>query len=230
MNKVHPAAVIGADVVLGQGNVIGPYVVILGPARLGDGNWIGPHVVVGTPAEIRGIDHGEALGGIGAGVQIGNRNVLREFVTVQQGHRATTTIGDDCYLMTRVYLAHDDVVGDEVTMAAGATLGGHVHVGAGANLGMGAIVHQRRVIGPTAMIGMGSVVTRDIRPYALAYGNPARVRGVNQVGMRRARVPEATIARLEASYSAGGSAEFPRDAVPRDVQAWWEAETRPSAP
>ena len=114
---------------------------------------------------------------------IGSGNVFREFVTVHQGHYDTTVIGSACYFMNKVYIGHDGRVGDGITMASSATLGGHVHVGDGANIGMNTVVHQRRVIGPGAMVGMGSVVTRDVPPFAKAYGNPCRVRGVNAVGM-----------------------------------------------
>jgi UDP-N-acetylglucosamine acyltransferase len=230
MNNVHPTAVIGAGVELGENNIVGPYTVILGPARLGDDNWIGPHVVIGTPGEISGIDHGRGFdGGVGSGIRIGSRNVVREFTTIHQGHFARTTLGDDCYLMNKVYLGHDDVIGDGVTIAAGTMLGGHVHVGAGANLGMGVTVHQRRVVGPTAMIGMAAVVTRDIPPYALAYGNPARVQGANQVGMRRAGLPESAIAAIEAAYTAaGGPGELPRDWAEPGTWCWWDAETGPA--
>ena len=225
MNRVHPTAVIGDDVVIGDDNVIGAFAVILGPARIGSRNWIGPHVVIGTPAEIRGIDHGPATGGIGTGIDIGDANVIREHTIVHQGHYARTVIGDGCYLMNKCYIAHDDVLSDGVTMASGATLGGHVHVGAGANLGMGAIVHQRRVIGPLAMVGMSAVVTRDVPPASLAYGNPCRVRGANRVGMHRAGVPADAVAAVQLAYSTGDTPHIGEDPVLAEAWSWWESET-----
>jgi UDP-N-acetylglucosamine acyltransferase len=229
MNCVHPTAVVGDDVTLGTDNVIGPFAVILGPATIGDRNWIGPHVVIGTPAEIRGIDHGQAAGGIGTGIRIGNGNVFREYTTVHQGHYATTVIGDDCYLMNKCYIAHDDVLGDGVTMASGTTLGGHVQVGSGANLGMGAVVHQRRVIGPLAMVGMSAVVTRDVPPAALAYGNPCRVHGANRVGMQRAGVGAQAIAAVQQAYSAGEVPHVDDDPVLARAWSWW-SETATESP
>jgi len=229
MNSVHPTAVIGEDVTIGSGNVIGAFAVILGPTRIGNGNWIGPQVVIGTPAEIRGIDHGQAAGGIGTGISIGNDNVIREYSTIHQGHYATTVVGNGCYLMNKCYIAHDDVLHDGVTMASGATLGGHVQVGAGANLGMGAIVHQRRVIGGLAMIGMSAVVTRDVPPAALAYGNPCRVRGANRIGMQRAGVSADVIAATELAYSAGDTPHFGEDLALADVWNWWISRTTPQS-
>ncbi|MGI8682211.1 MAG: acyl-ACP--UDP-N- acetylglucosamine O-acyltransferase [Mycobacteriales bacterium] len=231
MNRVHPTALIGAGVDLGDGNVVGPYAVLLGPAIVGDANWFGPHVVVGTPGEIRGIDHGAAwfpedADRVGTGVRIGDRNVLREYTTVHQGHYAVTAIGDDCYVMNKGYVGHDDVIVDSVTMASSVTLGGHVHVGAGANLGMGATVHQRRVVGPGAMVGMGAVVTRDVPPYALAHGTPCRVRGVNRAAIERDGVPDRAAAELATAYAAGrvpSAAEVGTGLAA--AWAWWSAET-----
>jgi UDP-N-acetylglucosamine acyltransferase len=108
-----------------------------------------------------------------------------------------------------------------MTMASSTTLGGHVRVGNGANLGMGTIVHQRRVIGPTAMVGMGSVVTRDIVPFALAYGNPCRVHRANTVGMQRAGVAAEVIEQVDAAYRAGDMRRIDGDASLARAWDWW---------
>ena len=94
-NAIHPTAVIGPEVDLGSGNTIGPGVVLLGPLRIGDDNWFGAHTVVGAPAEIRGTDHGAAWDGrvVGAGVTIGSGTVVREMVTIHQGHHEPTSWG-----------------------------------------------------------------------------------------------------------------------------------------
>jgi UDP-N-acetylglucosamine acyltransferase len=105
--------------------------------------------------------------------------------------------------MTQVHIPHDAVVEDNVTMANSAHLGGHTHIGQGATLGLGALVHQGSRIGRLAMIGMGSVITKDIPPFAMAFGSPARVRGVNRVGMQRAGYPDEVIDALAAVYAEG---------------------------
>jgi UDP-N-acetylglucosamine acyltransferase len=80
-----------------------------------------------------------------------------------------------------------------------------VQVGERANLGMGAVVHQFRVVGGGAMVGMGAAVTRDVPPYAKAFGNPARVRGADTVGLRRAGVPDGPIEALAAALRVPGA-------------------------
>lgn len=228
-NQIHPTAVVGPDVRLGKGNVVGPFVVLAGRVVVGDGNWIGPHVVLGTPPEIRGFEHGTPWddAGSGAGVVLGDRNVLREYTTVHGGSKEPTRLGSDCFVMNKVYVGHDGVVGDGVTMASTVTMGGHVSVGARANLGLGAVVHQRRVVGPGAMVGMGAVVSRDVLPFATAYGNPARVRGVNRVGMDRAGVPDDAVEALADAYARGAGAGDgpPRHPALADAWRWWDENT-----
>jgi UDP-N-acetylglucosamine acyltransferase len=229
MNVIHPSAVIADGVELGDGNTVGPNVVLLGPLVIGDGNWFGPGVTIGTPPEVRGVPHTAAWDEVAPdapGIRIGSRNVFREQTLVHQGWHETTRIGDDCFVMNKVYIAHDSEIGDRVTLASTVTMGGHVHVGDGANIGLGTVVHQRRVVGPGAMVGMGSVVTKDVPPFAKVYGNPARLRGANTVGMQRSGVDGDAVRQLADAYLAG---RVPSDGEVGTALAehflWWSKET-----
>lgn len=224
MTDVHPTAVLGDGVELGERVVVGPHAVIMGPAVIGADCWIGPGCVIGTPAEITSVEHNREWQSPLplSGVEIGPRTVVRELSTIHQGSYRPTRIGADSWLLNRVYVAHDCQLGDRVTLSAGVSLGGHILVGAGVNVGMNAVVHQRRVIGPGAMVGMGAAVTRDVPPYALAYGNPVRLNGVNKVGMSRAGIEDEAIERLAADYADG---RLPQD-LPESVFeafSWWKA-------
>lgn len=224
MNQIHPSALVGDGVQLGSNVTVGPGAVLLGPLVVGDDCWIGPGCVIGTPPEISSLRHNRAWDGDldHIGVEIGPRTVIRELSTIHQGSYRKTRVGADCWLLNRVYIAHDGLIGDGVTLSAGVSLGGHSQIGDKVNIGMNAVLHQRRVVGPGAMVGMGSAVTRDVPPFAMAYGNPVRLHGVNSVGMSRAGVDDETIAQLSAEY-AGGTAP---SAVPDSLAAafaWWSA-------
>jgi len=230
MVRVHPTAVIGPDVQLGERVAIGPHAVLLGHCRIGDDCWLGPGVIIGTPPEVASAPHeagwAERDGDVAdmPGVVIGAGTVLRELTMVHRGWQHQTRIGANCYLMNKVYIAHDGLIDDGVTMASTATLGGHVRVGPGANLGMGATVHQWRVIGPGAMVGMGAVVTKDVPPFGTVHGNPARLRGVNSVGMTRAGLVADAIDSVRSAYARHqlpDTAPFPQ--VVAEAFGWWTA-------
>jgi UDP-N-acetylglucosamine acyltransferase len=219
-NQIHPSAVIGPDVELGSDNVVGPYAVLDGPLVVGDGNWFGPHTVVGTPTQWTGVTGREIAEQVGNGVRIGHGNVLREFVTVHQGTDRITTIEDETYLMAYAHVPHDAYIAHQATLTNATQLAGHTSVGWRANLGLGTVVHQRTVIGPYAMVGMQSVVTGHLPPGALAFGSPAKLRGVNRVGLQRAGFEDDEIDEIERALAEERSAPVERLV---EAQAWFDA-------
>ena len=187
VNKIHPSATIGPGVYLGENNIVGPNSVIFGPLGIGDNNWIGPNVVIGTPPQFRGSEHtasweiNESVNGI----SIGSRNIIREFVSIERPTRKVTSIGDDCFLMAQTHICHDSKIGNMVTLANSTQVAGHCVIQDFATCGLSVSIHQRSIIGYGAMIGMGSVVTKNIPPLALSFGNPSKLRGANRIGMQR---------------------------------------------
>jgi UDP-N-acetylglucosamine acyltransferase len=222
-NRIHPTAIIGDAVELGDDNVIGPYSVIVGKVRIGSGNWIGPHVTIGTPAEDRGGPHPVAWEDelAGAGVVIGDRNKIREYVSVHQGTKVATTIGNDCYLLVRSHAGHDVILDDNVVLACSAQIGGHTHIWSHANVGMSTVVHQHGRIGPGAMVGMGSAVRAEVPAFTIAVGNPARVSGINTVGLERRGCDEATIEALQPFLK--GKGELVADGLPEELSTLFKA-------
>lgn len=217
-NRIHPTAVIGDGVELGEDNVIGPYSVIFGPARIGDRNLIGPHAAIGGPAEYRGGAHPGGWFGEpeGAGVEIGNANVIREFVTINQGHEVPTQLGDDCYVMACGHVAHDCVLESGVTVGSAVHIAGHCHIWTWANLGIGTMLHQRVVVGPGAMVGMSSAIRKEVGAFTITVGNPPRATGVNTVGLSRRGCDTQTIEALTPFLT--GRGELP-DALPPEMSA-----------
>ncbi|MDX8056143.1 UDP-N-acetylglucosamine acyltransferase [Lentzea sp. BCCO 10_0798] len=209
-NRIHETAIIGAEVEFGDGNVVGPYTVIAGPCRIGDGNFIGPHVSIGGPAEYLSAPHVAGWDGEveGPGVVIGDRNRIREFVTINQGVSDATRIGSDNYVMGRAHIAHDCVVDNSAVITSAVQIAGHCHVWSGANIGLGTVVHQGVQIGPGAMVGLGSAIRKEVGAFTITLGNPARTTGVNVIGLQRRGCTEELIAALT-GFLTGKEAEVP---------------------
>lgn len=119
--------------------------------------------------------------------EIGDRTVIREFVTLNKGTNASgkTIVGSDCLLMACVHIAHDCIVGDHVIMSNLTTLGGHVTIEDWTILSGGVLVHQFCKIGEHSFIGAGGYISQDVPPYILAAGTPIEYSGINSVGLKR---------------------------------------------
>ena len=215
MSQIHPSAVIAPGAELGVDVEIGPFCTIGPGVRLGDGTRLISHVVVDGATSI-----GEActiypfavLGappqhlahrGEDTRLEIGARNLIREHVTMQTGTvggGGLTRVGSDSLYMVGAHVAHDCIVGDKVTFANNATLGGHVTVGDFVFMGGLCAVHQFTRIGRYAFVGGGGIVTKDIIPYGSVWGNHAHLEGLNLVGLKRRGFSREAINALRAAY------------------------------
>lgn len=195
--RVEPHAVIGEHVKIGRNCRIGASAVIGGFTEIGDGNEIFPMASIGLiPQDLK-------FGGERTRVVIGNRNVIREFVTIHRGTAGgggVTSIGDHNLLMAYTHIAHDCHVGSHTIFGNAATLAGHVEVDDFANVGAFSGVHQFCRVGKYAFIGGYSVVTKDALPFAKTVGNRARIYGLNTIGLVRRQFPEASIDKLTRAY------------------------------
>ena len=195
--SVGPFCVIGPDVEIGTGTVIGPHVVIRGPTRIGRENRIFQFASIGEDPQDKKYQ-GEITR-----LEIGDRNVIREYSTVHRGtiqDKSVTRLGDDNLLMAYTHVAHDCVIGNGVIMANGASLAGHVTVDDSAILGGFSLVHQFCRIGRYSFSGMGSVISRDIPPYVMVGGSPTRPRGINSVGMERRGFDAESILQIKRAF------------------------------
>jgi UDP-N-acetylglucosamine acyltransferase len=180
--KVGPYAVIGPQVTIGPGTEIGPHVVIDGQTTIGAQNRIFPGAAIGLESQDLKYD------GSMSRVVIGDNNLIREYVTINRATDAggLTQVGNNCLLMAYAHVAHNCVVEDQVILANSVALAGHVYVESGARISGMVGVHQFVHIGRLVMIGGLSRIDRDVPPFTLVNGNPAEVRGLNQVGLQRA--------------------------------------------
>jgi UDP-N-acetylglucosamine acyltransferase len=195
-SDIGPYCVIGEDVKIGRRTKLLANIVVTGHTTIGDDCTFYPFASIGTASQDRKY-HGEVTY-----TKIGDRTVIREFATINRAtiEGATTSVGDDCLLLAYVHIAHDCRVGNGVTMSNLAQLAGHVEVEEHVTIGGMAGTHQFVRIGAYSIVGGATKLSKDLPPFFLAEGNPARVYGLNSVGLRRADFTPETLAELKACY------------------------------
>ncbi len=214
MKKIHPSAIVNPTARLAENVEIGPYCIVESGVQIAAGCRLVAHATIRTGTALgrdTTVCEGTVIGGLPqhtdppaklGGIVIGERNVIREHVTV---HRAmhqgqNTTIGDDCLLMVGSHVAHDCHVGSHVILTNGSMLGGHVEIGDRACLGGNSAVHQFCRVGRLAMVGGCTKVVQDVPPFLLTDGATALVVGLNRVGLRRTDFTRDEILSLKAAY------------------------------
>ncbi len=214
LRKIHETAVIYPGARLGRDVEVGPYSVIGENVFIGDGTKIGSHVVIEgwtTIGKDCQIHHGACVGnapqdlkfkGEKTFVYIGDNTIIQEFVTINRatGEGEETRIGSNCLLMGTVHIAHNCVIGNNVVISNHAGLAGHVTVEDRAIISGLSGVHQFVKIGRNAMVGGASKVVQDVPPFVIADGRPARVCGLNSVGLARAGLSEDVRRNLKRAY------------------------------
>ena len=194
--QISPRAQLAEDLEVGHYTIIGPEVKIASGVRVGDhclitGNTtIGKNCQIFTGAVIGSIPQDLKYRGEKTEIIIGDNNVIREYVTINLGTQASgkTVIGNNNLIMAYAHIAHDCVIGNHVILANVGTLAGHIVIEDRAILGGLAAVHQFVRIGSLSIVGGCSKVIQDIPPYSMCDGHPARVHGLNRLGLQRAGV------------------------------------------
>jgi len=212
---IHPTAIVHPSAKIADGVQIGPYTVVGENVSIGSGTVIGPHVVLDGITEIGRDNRIFQFASVGAAPQdlkyrggrttlkIGDRNTIREFVTMHCGTEdggGETVVGDDNLFLAYSHIAHDCRVGDHVILSNNATLAGHVIVDDYAILSGLCAVHQFTRIGCHVMIAGGAMVAQDVPPYTLAQGDRAKTVGLNLVGLKRRGFSEATVRSIKKAY------------------------------
>jgi len=212
---IHPTAIVSPEARLGDGVNVGPYAVIHDHVEIGANSTIGPHAVICDYVRMGADNRVHAHAVIGdlpqdvsfdpateTWVEIGDANTFREGVTI---HRATapertTRLGSHVYMMAYSHIGHDCRVGDDVIITINTTVGGHVEIGNKAVLGGSVAVHQFCRIGQYAMVAGFIAVRKDVLPYCMIAGQPARHYRLNAVGLRRAGITGERYRTLEQAY------------------------------
>ena len=214
-SNIHSTAVIGKSAVLGEGVTVGPFTVIENDVEIGDGTRIWPNVHIASGARI-GRDckiHSGAVianepqdlkfSGEKTYLYLGDRNVIRECVTLNRGTMASgkTVIGSDNLFMAYSHVGHDCVIGNHVVIANCVPFGGHCEVGDYVVIGGLAAVHQFVRIGRFSMLGGLSRITLDVPPFVMASGNETfRYEGLNSIGLKRRGFTSETITLIKSAY------------------------------
>ncbi len=211
---IHPTAVIDPRAELGTEVTVGAYAVVEADTQVGDGCHIAPFAVIRSFTSLGPrcrVHSGAILGGEPQDLKfkgersylrIGADNQIREYVTLHRasGEECATVIGDSNLFMSYSHVGHNSVVGSHTLMANSVAISGHCVVEDFVNVGGLAAVHQFVTIGTMAMVGGLSRIVRDVPPYLIVEGNPARPRGVNVRGLERRGVPEAARDALRRAY------------------------------
>jgi len=213
-DQIHPTAIVHPDAELGDGVEVGPYSIIAGTVKIGDRTIIGPHGVIEgyttlgedcqifTGAVIGSVTQDKKYDGGTSYLRIGNRNKIREYVTINPGTKegTETVIGDDNLIMAYAHVAHDCIIKNNTVLANQATLAGHVLIEDRAVVGGLSAVHQFVRIGTLAIIGGCSKIVQDVPPYMMTDGHPAKVYGINSVGIDRAGISKEEKTLLKKAY------------------------------
>jgi len=214
MNKIHPTAIISPKAEIDQNVEIGPYAVIEENVKIGSGTVIGPFVhILGyteigkncrifTGATVGSIPQDLKYKGEISYLKIGDENVIREYVTINPGtgEGESTIIGNKNLIMAYAHIAHNCKIGNNVIISNCGTLAGHVMIEDFAIIGGMVGIHQFCRVGSYAIVGGCSKITKDIIPFALADGHPARPYGLNIVGLKRRNFPKEKISLLDRAY------------------------------
>lgn len=212
--RIHPSAVIHPSAKIGKGVEIGPFVVVGPEVEIGDGTFIGSNATISRWTKIgrdNRIFHGVSIGAFPQDVRykgekseiiIGDRNIIREFVTIHlaSGEGCQTRIGNDNFIMVHAHIPHNCQIGNQVVIGGYCGLAGYSVIEDQVTIGGLSGVHQFVRIGRLAMIGAHSKIVQDIPPFMLVEGNPAEVRGINSIGLQRRGITQEAVSEIKKAF------------------------------
>lgn len=214
MTEIHPTALVDDDAALGEGVQVGPHAIIGPRVEVGDRTVVGPGVLLEkdtTVGEECVLHKGAVLGtdpqdlkyeGERTTLEVGDRTVIREYATLNRGTDWSheTMVGSDCLIMAYSHVAHDCRIGDHVILSNAVNMAGHVSIEDWAIVGGMVPIHQFVRVGTHAFVGGGSRISQDVPPYCRVAGSPAKLYGLNSVGLERRGFSEEVRRDLKQAY------------------------------
>jgi len=201
--SIHPSSVISDSAKIDPSVEIGPFCIIGDDVEIGSGSSILSHSILYQFSSIGEDTPDKKYKGEKTELIIGDNNIFREGVTIHRGtvqDKAVTKIGNDNLFMAYAHVAHDCIVGDSNVFANSAGIAGHVEVGSFVTIGGFSAVHQFCILGDYSFVGMNSSITMDVPAYVKVASNPARVIGLNSVGMSRNEISSESISLIKKAY------------------------------
>ena len=195
--EIGPYCIIGPEVEIGTNSVLYSHVNIVGNTKIGENNHIYPFSSIGTPPQDL------KYKGEKNSLIIGDNNKLREYVNINPGTEhggGITRIGDNNLFMVYCHVAHDCLISNNIVLANNVQVGGHVCIQNNAIVGGSCAIHQFSRIGEFAMIGGMTGVLSDVIPFGLSMGNRNNLMGLNLIGLRRSKVSNENIKKIQLAY------------------------------
>jgi len=214
---IHPTALIDPKAELADDVEVGAFSIIEAKVRIDAGTRIRSHVVLTGRTTIGKNNHIFQFASLGEEPQdkkyagedteliIGDNNTIRELCTFSRGSEqggGITRIGDNCWIMACVHIAHDCILGSDIIMANNASLAGHVTIGNYAILSGYSLIHQFCTVGEHSFTSYASHVNQSIPPYVTVAGEKAHVKGINSEGLRRRGFTSEQISQVKRAYKA----------------------------
>jgi UDP-N-acetylglucosamine acyltransferase len=185
-NILHPTSFIHNDVIMGTNNIVGPNCIISRRVIIGDCNVLLTGVNIGSPSRQRlWVDKTKPKPCKEPIINIGSKNLICEYTSIHTPMGQITNIGSNNYIGARNHISHDCKFGNNVMSAANSAYGGYCLVQDKSYIGIGCFFHPRTVVGAYSLCGSGSNIIQHVQPGAIIAGNPARIMGVNTIGLKR---------------------------------------------
>ena len=195
--EIGPYCIIGPEVEIGANSILHSHVNIVGNTKIGKNNQIYPFSSIGTPPQdLKYKGEKNAL-------VIGNDNKFREYVNINPGTEqggGVTKIGNSNLFMVYCHVAHDCLISNNIVLANNVQVGGHVIIQNNAIIGGSCAIHQFSRIGESAMVGGMTGVLSDVIPFGLSMGNRNNLMGLNLIGLRRSKVSNENIKKIQLAY------------------------------